>query len=87
VSDGDKLLLDGRPWLGANFWSRTGGPLMWRSYDPAVVFEELAVLRDHGMNLTRSFCYWPDFMPEPDDRTFIVDSVLCVGDFEDATPG
>ena len=22
-------------WLGANFWSRTGGPLMWRSYDPA----------------------------------------------------
>ena len=32
-SDRDMLLLDGRPWLGANFWSRTGGPLMWRSYD------------------------------------------------------
>ncbi|HEV2893522.1 MAG TPA: cellulase family glycosylhydrolase, partial [Actinomycetota bacterium] len=60
------LLRDGRPWLGANFWSRTGGPLMWRSYDPGVVGEELAVLRDHGMNLTRSFCYWPDFHPEPD---------------------
>ncbi len=53
-------------WLGANFWSRTGGPLMWRSYDPAVVREELDVLRDHGLNLTRSFFYWPDFMPEPD---------------------
>jgi endo-1,4-beta-mannosidase len=64
--DGEMLLRDGRPWLGANFWSRTGGPLMWRSYDPAVVLEELAVLRAHGMNLTRSFCYWPDFMPEPD---------------------
>jgi endo-1,4-beta-mannosidase len=60
------LLIGDRPWLGANYWSRTGGPLMWRRYDPAVVGEELRVLRDHGMNLTRSFCYWPDFMPAPD---------------------
>jgi endo-1,4-beta-mannosidase len=60
------LLIGDRPWLGANYWSRVGGPLMWRRYDPAVVGEELRVLRDHGMNLTRSFCYWPDFMPAPD---------------------
>jgi endo-1,4-beta-mannosidase len=60
------LLIGDRPWLGANYWSRTGGPLMWRRYHPAVVAEELRVLRDHGMNLTRSFCYWPDFMPAPD---------------------
>jgi endo-1,4-beta-mannosidase len=60
------LLIGDRPWLGANYWSRAGGPLMWRRYDPAVVGEELRVLRDHGMNLTRSFCYWPDFMPAPD---------------------
>jgi len=60
------LLIGDRPWLGANYWSRAGGPLMWRHYDPAVVGEELRVLRDHGMNLTRSFCYWPDFMPAPD---------------------
>jgi endo-1,4-beta-mannosidase len=53
-------------WLGANFWSRTGGPLMWRSYDPAVVGEELRVLRAHGLTMTRSFFFWPDFMPEPD---------------------
>jgi endo-1,4-beta-mannosidase len=66
VRNEDSLLLDGRPWLGVNFWSRTGGPLMWRSYDPAVVAQELAVLAEHGMNLTRSFCYWPDFHPEPD---------------------
>ena len=65
-SDRDKLLFGGRPWLGVNFWSRTGGPLMWRSYDPGVVAEELAVLAANGMNLTRSFCYWPDFHPEPD---------------------
>ena len=65
--------LDGPAWLGANFWSRTGGPLMWRSYDPAVVRAELDVLRAHGLNLTRSFFYWPDFMPEPDR----VDQTLC----------
>ncbi|MGA2825533.1 MAG: cellulase family glycosylhydrolase [Streptosporangiaceae bacterium] len=53
-------------WLGANFWSRTGGPLMWRSYDGGTVSEELGVLRDHGLTMTRSFFYWPDFMPEPD---------------------
>lgn len=59
------LLFDGRPWLGANFWSRSGGPLMWRNYDPDLVGQELRVLREHGMNLTRSFFYWPDFHPEP----------------------
>jgi endo-1,4-beta-mannosidase len=60
------LLIAGRPWVGANFWSRTGGPLMWRRYDPDVVREELRVLHEHGMNVTRSFFYWPDFMPAPD---------------------
>ncbi|MFJ6671710.1 cellulase family glycosylhydrolase [Actinosynnema sp. NPDC091369] len=50
-------------WVGVNYWSRTGGPLMWRHYDPAVVDEELRVMRDHGIELTRSFFYWPDFMP------------------------
>ena len=63
-----KITVDGRAmcWLGANFWSRTGGPLMWRSFDPAVVRDELAMLRRHGLGMTRSFFYWPDFMPEPD---------------------
>ena len=38
-----RVISGGEPvnWLGANFWSRTGGPLMWRSYDPAVVAAEL----------------------------------------------
>jgi endo-1,4-beta-mannosidase len=39
---------------------------MWRSYDGGTVSEELRVLRDHGLTMTRSFFYWPDFMPEPD---------------------
>jgi endo-1,4-beta-mannosidase len=62
------IMAGGQPvnWLGANFWSRTGGPLMWRNYDPDTVRGELAVLREHGLGMTRSFFYWPDFMPEPD---------------------
>ena len=54
------------PWIGANFWSRTGGPRMWMHYDPAVVRDELQVLADHGCTVTRSFCYWPDFVPRPE---------------------
>jgi endo-1,4-beta-mannosidase len=54
------------PWLGVNFWSRRGGPLMWRTYDDALVREELGVLAAHGLNVTRSFFYWPDFQPAPD---------------------
>ena len=53
-------------WVGTNFWSRAGGPRMWSRYDGDVVKEELEVLAAHGSTLTRSFCYWPDFMPEPD---------------------
>src|SRR3984957_16525057 len=52
-------------WLGANFWSRAGGPPMGRSYDPQLVREELAVRAGHGLTMTRSFFYWPDFMPGP----------------------
>jgi endo-1,4-beta-mannosidase len=39
---------------------------MWKRYDPALVREELGVLAEHGCNVTRSFCYWPDFVPEPE---------------------
>lgn len=39
---------------------------MWRNYDSDLIRAELRVLREHGMTMTRSFCYWPDFMPEPD---------------------
>ena len=63
-----KVLFNGQPqmWVGVNFWSRTGGPLMWRNYEPKIVREELDAMREHGMTMTRSFFYWPDFMPTPD---------------------
>jgi endo-1,4-beta-mannosidase len=38
---------------------------MWRSYDPELIRDELAVLASHGLTMTRSFFYWPDFMPGP----------------------
>ena len=38
---------------------------MWTRYDGRVVREELAVLASHSCNVTRSFCYWPDFQPAP----------------------
>jgi endo-1,4-beta-mannosidase len=37
---------------------------MWSRYNAAVVREELAVLARHGCTVTRSFCFWPDFVPE-----------------------
>ena len=63
-----KIWQDGRPqtWIGVNFWSRAGGPRMWRDYDPSLIAGELRVMREHGMTVTRSFFYWPDFMPTPD---------------------
>ncbi|HEY3505650.1 MAG TPA: cellulase family glycosylhydrolase [Actinocatenispora sp.] len=78
------VTVDGRAvaWLGANFWSRTGGPLMWRNYDPAVVRDELRVLSEHGLRQTRSFFYWPDFHPEPD--TVDEEKVELFRDFLDA---
>jgi len=62
-----KISRGGQPvsWLGANFWSRAGGPLMWSRYDAQVVRDELTVLRDHGLSMTRSFFFWPDVMPAP----------------------
>lgn len=74
------LSVEGAPaiWLGANFWSRTGGPLMWTRYDPAVVREELRVLAEHGLNMTRSFFYWPDFHPTPDTL-----DEQCIENFHD----
>jgi endo-1,4-beta-mannosidase len=78
-----KVSIAGLPvsWLGANFWSRAGGPLMWSRYDAPVVREELTVLRDHGLTMTRSFLYWPDVMPAP--HRLDEDHLARFGDFLD----
>ncbi|MCY0879608.1 MAG: hypothetical protein OWU84_11785 [Firmicutes bacterium] len=51
--------------LGANYWSRAGGPRMWVRYDPTLVDEELRWGRELGLTQLRWFLYWPDFEPEP----------------------
>jgi len=79
-----KVVIDGsaRNWVGVNFWSRAGGPRMWRDYDAELVREELRAMRDLGLNVTRSFAYWPDFMPQP--NTLDETSVERFIDFLDA---
>ncbi|HYW26423.1 MAG TPA: cellulase family glycosylhydrolase [Terriglobales bacterium] len=53
-------------WVGVNFWSRAGGPRMWSAaFDEDVVRHELQILAEHGLNVTRSFFFLPDFMPAP----------------------
>src|SRR4051812_37628079 len=55
---------------------------MWSRYSGELVREELAVLAAHGLTVTRSFCYWPDFVPEPER---LDEAVLNrFGDFLDA---
>lgn len=68
-------------WLGTNYWSRSGGPRMWANYDGDVVREELATLASLGCTLTRSFCFWPDFMPAPE--TLDEEVLERFGDFLD----
>jgi endo-1,4-beta-mannosidase len=79
-----KIAVDETPiiWLGANFWSRSGGPRMWSRYDAEVIEKELEVLRVHGLNVTRSFFYWPDFMPTP--YSFDATALSRYADFLDA---
>lgn len=60
-------------WIGVNFWSRVGGPFMWRDFDDAVVLDELRTLAEHSLTVTRSFFFWPDFHPEP----YTIDDTLC----------
>lgn len=59
------LTFDGKPWIGVNFWSAAGGPMMWKVFDPERVSRELDILAGLGLTATRTFCFWPDFHPEP----------------------
>ncbi|HEX6835776.1 MAG TPA: beta-mannosidase, partial [Polyangia bacterium] len=51
--------------LGANYWSRAGGPRMWERFDEAVVCEELRALKAAGLDCLRMFAFVPSMMPQP----------------------
>jgi endo-1,4-beta-mannosidase len=55
---------------------------MWTRYDASIVRSELDVLARYGCNVTRSFCFWPDFVPEPERLD--EDVLERFGDFLDA---
>jgi L-alanine-DL-glutamate epimerase-like enolase superfamily enzyme len=53
-----------RGWLDIGLVKRYTFPReTHEEHQPEVIDEELRVLREHGITLTRSFFYWPDFMP------------------------
>ncbi len=52
--------------LGVNYWPGYAGPWMWRDFREETIAEDLAALAAVGVEYTRSFVFWPDFMPEPD---------------------
>jgi len=62
-----RLRINGKPafLLGVNYWSRSGGPRMWDRYDPDLVQRELRQMHEIGLNICRSFCFIPSFMPNP----------------------
>jgi len=51
--------------VGANYWSRAGGPRMWERFDEAVVREELRALKTAGIDCLRVFAFAPTMMPQP----------------------
>ncbi|MGZ3426505.1 MAG: beta-mannosidase, partial [Polyangia bacterium] len=51
--------------LGANYWSRAGGPRMWERFDETVVKDELRALRAVGLDCLRMFAFAQTMMPRP----------------------
>jgi endo-1,4-beta-mannosidase len=54
-----------RPFLlGVNYWPRDRAMAMWRGgIDRRRVFEDLAEIRDLGLDVVRLFLFWQDFQP------------------------
>ncbi|MFQ1021497.1 DUF4434 domain-containing protein [Tardisphaera saccharovorans] len=51
--------------IGLNYWSKKGGPLMWREFDRQVIQKELQQISSLGVNVVRAFTFWPDFQDSP----------------------
>ena len=51
-------------WVGANSWSSASGARMRSRHDGVDVRAESLTLCERGLNVTRSFCFRPDVVPE-----------------------
>lgn len=52
--------------LGVNYWPRAKAMWMWAEFDRGEVREELAMIRDLGLQHVRIFLLWESFQPRPD---------------------
>src|SRR6186713_2726181 len=52
--------------LGINYWPRAKAMGWWADFDAGEVSEELAMIRDLGIDVVRVFLLWESFQPEPD---------------------
>ena len=49
--------------IGCNYWSSQSGISMWRDQSESAIEQDLAALKDAGMNTVRIFPLWSDFQP------------------------
>lgn len=52
--------------IGLNYWSKKGGPLMWREFDRATIEREMEQIKSLGVDVIRAFAFWPDFQKSPE---------------------
>jgi len=52
--------------LGVNYWPRAKAMGWWADFDAGEVREELAMIRDLGIDVVRVFLLWESFQPHPD---------------------
>ena len=73
--------------LGVNYWPRAKAMGWWADFDAGEVREELAMIRDLGIDVVRVFLLWESFQPHPDvvdagavrDLTTVADLALGAG--------
>ena len=49
--------------LGVNYWPRAKAMGWWADFDAGEVREELAMIRDLGIDVVRVFLLWESFQP------------------------
>lgn len=52
--------------VGVNYWPAQHGLSFWRHWEEEAVADDLAKMRDAGLDSVRIFLTWEDFQPRPD---------------------
>jgi len=51
--------------LGVNYWPRRSAMYMWQRFDLAEIAEDIARIKELGLDVIRFFLMWEAFQPEP----------------------